>query len=81
MQSQRVIDVVPMMLDGFFVRALSDELQSFLIMKLGLGTADATARCEGYLAEDPNVVVKRAELAARKVRLESAIEELDRFGI
>ncbi|TFK46143.1 hypothetical protein OE88DRAFT_1687998 [Heliocybe sulcata] len=55
---KRVIDNVPLLIDHKFVRAIAKELQAFLILKLGLGTANASSRCAAYLAEDPSVVVR-----------------------
>lgn len=78
---QRVIDNVPALIDLRFVRAVASDLLPFLIEKFELGTANATARCGKYLAEDPNVVVRRDELLARKKRLESVAAELHDFGL
>lgn len=76
-----MIDYVPMIIDNKFLRAFARELQAHLIRHLGLGAADAVARCAAYLEEDPLTVAKREELLARKKRLENVQEELLRFGI
>ncbi|KII84204.1 hypothetical protein PLICRDRAFT_46578 [Plicaturopsis crispa FD-325 SS-3] len=78
---KRVIDNVPILIDLLFVKAVSKDVQSFLVTKLGLGTANATARCAQYLAEDPNIVQRRDELVARKKRLENVADELYNFGL
>jgi hypothetical protein len=64
-----------------FIKRVGKELQPFLISKFELGTAAATARCAAYLAEDPDLVAKREELAARKKRLEKVQLELYNFGL
>ncbi len=76
---QRVIDYVPMMIDGQFLFAVSESAQGFLIERLGLGTQKASVRCAGYLAEDPMIVVRRDELSRKKARLEAVQSELDNF--
>ena len=68
-------------IDLKFVKAITKELQNFLILELGLGTVNAGDRCTKYLAEDPNVVARRDELLARKNRLESVKVELQNFGL
>jgi hypothetical protein len=68
------------LIDLKFVKAVAQHLQPFLISKLGLGTAGANARCEAYLAEEPGIVARRAELLAQKARLEAVENELFRFG-
>lgn len=78
---QRVIDNIPALIDLKFVKAVTKELQNFLISELGLGTAHAGDRCANYLAEDVNVVARRDELVARKNRLEGVKVELQNFGL
>jgi hypothetical protein len=78
---QRVINNVPSIIDLKFVRAMAMQLQPYLIMKLGLGTTNASTRCETYLTEKPGVVARRAELAAQKERLERVEKELFSFGL
>jgi hypothetical protein len=79
--AQRIIDNVPTLIDLKFVKAITKELQNFLISELGLGTAKANDRCAKYLAEDQNVVARRDELVARKNRLESVKVALQNFGL
>lgn len=81
MPIQRIIDNVPSLIDLKFIKAITQELQSFLISELGLGTENANDRCTKYLAEDPNVIARRDELVARKNRLESVKVELQNFGL
>ncbi|KAF5339054.1 hypothetical protein D9758_014124 [Tetrapyrgos nigripes] len=57
---KRIIDNIPSFIDLRFVKALSKELQPFLITKFGLGNSSASERCAQYLAEDPVVVERRA---------------------
>lgn len=64
-----------------FVKAIADAMQSSLISKLSLGAADANERCGMYLSENPMVVLKRKELAARKQRLEEVRQSLHKFGL
>ncbi|KAK7461117.1 hypothetical protein VKT23_009043 [Stygiomarasmius scandens] len=77
---KRIIDNIPSFIDLRFVKALSKELQPFLISKFGLGTQMASERCAQYLAEDPSLIAKRDELTARKKRLDSVQQELMGFG-
>lgn len=69
------------MIDLKFVKAITKELQNFLISNLGLGTANANDRCGKYLAEDPNIVARRDELVSRKNRLDGVKIELQNFGL
>ncbi|KAF8064448.1 P-loop containing nucleoside triphosphate hydrolase protein, partial [Lyophyllum atratum] len=78
---KRIIDNVPSLIDCLFVKATADDMQSSLITKFALGTADATDRCGMYLAENPLVVVTRKELSARKKRLEEVKQALHSFGL
>ncbi|KAG5640591.1 hypothetical protein DXG03_007994 [Asterophora parasitica] len=78
---QRIIDNVPSMIDYMFVKAVAEDMQSFLISKFALGTADATERCSAFLADNPMVVIKRKELSARKDRLEVVKHALHTFGL
>ncbi|KIM82118.1 hypothetical protein PILCRDRAFT_485567 [Piloderma croceum F 1598] len=78
---KRVIDNVPSLIDLKFVKAITKELQNFLISNLGLGTTNANDRCGKYLAEDPNIVARRDELVSRKNRLEAVKIELQNFGL
>jgi len=78
---KRVIDNVPSLIDLKFVKAIPKVVQNFLIAELGLGAADAAARCVKYLAEDPTIVACRDELVARQKRLESVKAELQKLGL
>ena len=70
-----------MTIDHGFLFGFAGALQQALIGQLGLGTADASARCVGYLTEDAGVVSMRDELLSRQRRLESVQAELDNFGL
>ncbi|KAK7676574.1 hypothetical protein QCA50_020450 [Cerrena zonata] len=78
---KRVIDNIPMTIDHTFLFSFSELLQSFLIEKLALGTADSASRCAKYLSEDPGVVAEREELLSKKKRLDSIRTELVNFGV
>jgi len=75
---KRLIDIVPLTIDHAFLLAVSTALQQHLITQLGISSS---ARCVGYLAEDPHVVAEREELLGRKKRLESVRTELFNFGL
>ncbi|KAH7928503.1 hypothetical protein BV22DRAFT_199383 [Leucogyrophana mollusca] len=78
---KRVIDTIPSLLDLLFVKAVGKALQSYLITKLGIGTANSSERLAMYVAEDPHVVSLREELIAKKKRLEVVEVELRNFGL
>ncbi|KDQ60443.1 hypothetical protein JAAARDRAFT_125646, partial [Jaapia argillacea MUCL 33604] len=78
---KRIIDNIPLMIDLQFVKAVGEDLQPFLVGKLGLGNSSASERCASYLVEDPSVVTKRDELIARKNRLELVATKLYHFGL
>jgi hypothetical protein len=75
-----VIDAVPQLIDELLLRGLSEDMQPFLIEKLGLGADDAKTRCAAYLAEDPHVAGRRAELASKEKRLVAVWHQLASFG-
>ncbi|KAF4571329.1 ASTRA complex subunit [Pleurotus pulmonarius] len=77
---KRVIDNIPSMIDLKLVKAIANELQSFLIASLELGTQSASLRCAEYLEEDKAIVSRRTELQATKARLEEVEKELFKFG-
>ncbi|OBZ74744.1 Interferon-induced GTP-binding protein Mx1 [Grifola frondosa] len=78
---KRVIDYIPLSIDHLFLYTFAETLQAHLIDKLGLGSANAIARCTAYLAEDPYLVSMREELESRKKRMESVQKELFNFGL
>lgn len=80
-RAQRIIDYIPLSIDQHFLYALAERLQGVLIEKLGLGSAKADARCAQYVAEDPHVNAQRAELLAKKKKLESVQRALFNFGL
>lgn len=79
--AQRIIDYIPLSIDQHFLYALAERLQGVLIEKLGLGSARADARCAQYVAEDPHINAQRAELLAKKKKLESVQRALFNFGL
>jgi len=77
-----IIDNVPsMIVYCMSVKGIADDMLSSLITKFGLGTTDANRRCSIYLAENPEVVLKRKERAARKEGLEEIKHALHAFGL
>ncbi|KAK6964722.1 hypothetical protein R3P38DRAFT_3157156 [Favolaschia claudopus] len=78
---QRVIDIIPQLIDSLFLRTLAASLQGELISEFGLGGENATAVCAALLEEDPALVAKREELLARSRRLEKVQGQLREFGL
>ncbi|KAF9244557.1 P-loop containing nucleoside triphosphate hydrolase protein [Melanogaster broomeanus] len=78
---KRMIDNIPSLLDHLFVKAIARNLQSFLITKLGIGSSESKDRLAMYLEEDPRIVAQRAELVAKKTRLETVEGELRTFSL
>lgn len=76
-----MIDHVPMTVQRHLNQELSDGLQTQLVAKLGLGSPDTSQRLADLLAEDPMVNALRAELQAKKNRLEDMQVKLDNFVI
>ena len=76
-----MIDDVPMAIDDKFLGLFSKNLQEFLLSKLGIGAANASARCAAYLAEDPGVAAAREALLAKSKRVGDAIRVIGRFGL
>lgn len=72
---------MPLAIDHEFLYSFAEDLQDFLIEKLGLGSKDAAEKCAAYLAEDPHIVATREELLSRKRRLEKVQEQLLNFGL
>lgn len=79
MSNQRIIDTIPGLIDLRFLKAIGKEMQPFLVKKLGLGSADANNTCAALIAEPKMIVDKRNELMARRMRLESVQNELNKF--
>jgi len=73
---KRIIDNVPMAIDSEFLFSFADDVQSYLVKKLGLVAPDSAVRCQTYLAEDPAIASSREELNSRKKRLEAIQKEL-----
>ena len=79
---QRVIDNVPSLINLKFIKAITKELQNFLILNLGLGMMNANNQYSKYLAKDPNIVAHRDELVFQKNRLEEGVKiKLQNFGL
>ncbi|CAL1705006.1 unnamed protein product [Somion occarium] len=77
---KRIIDNLPRVIDLDFLRSIAKELQDSLIEGLSLAAGDATARAEGYLAEDPDVATRRASLARQRDMLEIVLQKIFLFG-
>ena len=78
---QKIIDIIPELIDLTFVKAVAKDLQPSLYKKFGLGSADAPARFAKLLAEDPKISALREGLLSQKTRLEKAQRELFDFGL
>jgi len=78
---KRIVDDVPRIVDNDFLHALGKDIQGALIDGVGLGSDKATERATMYLTEDPDIVVRREELLAKKQRLDGVLEKLFSFGI
>ncbi|OSD00780.1 hypothetical protein PYCCODRAFT_1437127 [Trametes coccinea BRFM310] len=78
---KRVIDYIPLTIDHHFLYAFAAALHERLFERLGLGAANAQARCSAYIAEDPTIVATRDELMAKKKRLENVQRALYNFGL
>ncbi|KAL0952898.1 hypothetical protein HGRIS_007116 [Hohenbuehelia grisea] len=63
---KRFVDVITATIDQEFVMAVAENLQPYLIEKLGLGDPEAAVRCATLLVEDVNTFAPREELIARK---------------
>lgn len=74
--------MIPSLIDLKFVRAISREIQAFLISHFELGEGDAGERCARYyLAEDPAVVSRRDGLLAKQKMLVNVQKQLKEFGV
>ncbi|KAJ7586390.1 hypothetical protein C8J56DRAFT_104265 [Mycena floridula] len=75
---QRIIDEVLELIELKFLKAISNELQSFLLLQLKVDSddADRQAVCEAYMAEDAAVTARREELSSREKKLVQALEIL-----
>ncbi|THU79389.1 hypothetical protein K435DRAFT_973183 [Dendrothele bispora CBS 962.96] len=78
---KRVVDVIPSLIDLCFVKGLAEEVQPYLVMKLGLCTTSASEKCAKFLAEDASVAAKREALMSRKTMLQNVLQELRDFGL
>lgn len=61
-----------------FVRGFGKNLTSLLLQELGVSGPDADRKCSDYLAEPPELVIRREELQDsldRLVEAKRAIEE------
>ncbi|KAI0673303.1 P-loop containing nucleoside triphosphate hydrolase protein [Trametes maxima] len=78
---KRVIDTVPLTIDHNFLYAFAGKLHERLFERLGLGAANAAARCAAYVEEDRAIVALRDELTSKKRRLENVQRALYNFGL
>ncbi|OSD00789.1 hypothetical protein PYCCODRAFT_1469218 [Trametes coccinea BRFM310] len=79
--SKRLADNIPAAIDEHLLYAFSEVLFDTLVERLGLTSADASARCARYFAEDPDVAALREGLQAKKIRLDKVYQELCEFGL
>ncbi|KAI0633204.1 P-loop containing nucleoside triphosphate hydrolase protein [Trametes polyzona] len=77
--SRRFVDYVMLAIDEHLLYAFSRDLHDTLHEKLGLTQDESSARCERYLAEDPDVSALREELLAKKKRLDGVQKALYEF--
>lgn len=77
---KRVGDNVPMAIDHQFLLQFSKTVDEELIHKLNLLEADKST-LTNLLDEDPTVVRRREELAAKEQRLDEVFRELVKFGV
>lgn len=78
---QKMIDMIPELIDLTFVKAVAKDLQPYLYKKLGFGTEDASVRFAKFLAEDSQIAARRDTLMSQKTRLERVKQELYDFGL
>jgi len=71
--------MLPCVIDQDFLITLAESVQEALVEELGLGTQEATQRAAEFLAEEPEVLAEREQLAARMARLDDILEKLARF--
>ena len=55
----------------------SDTLRGTLCEKLEVTSGESRAKCAAYLAEDPVVSTRRAELLSKQAQLKAFREEMD----
>ncbi|KAF7979740.1 hypothetical protein HWV62_41114 [Athelia sp. TMB] len=79
--AEKIIDIVPEVIDLTFVKAVAKDLQPYLYKKLGFGTTDVNARFTKFLAEDSQMAARRETLMSQKTRLERVKQELFDFGL
>jgi hypothetical protein len=60
---QKIIDIIPELIDLTFIKAVAKDLQPSLYKKFGLGSTDAPARFAKLLAEDPKISARRGRFA------------------
>lgn len=78
---QKIIDMIPELIDLTFMKAVAKDLQPYLYKKLGFGTTDVNARFAKFLAEDSQMAARRETLMSQKTRLERVKQELYDFGL
>ena len=76
---QRMIDVVPLIIERELLDGLSNELHDRLIQKLDLSSPRCSERCSLYLTEDPAIVATREQLLVQRSQLEKVQTELAGF--
>ncbi|KZO95026.1 hypothetical protein CALVIDRAFT_565135 [Calocera viscosa TUFC12733] len=78
---KRIIDNVPHAIHRMFIHPLAKTLYDALISGLQLDTPEAAEKCDDYLQESTEVVLKRESLHSTKNRLEKAKAELRLIGL
>ncbi|KAG8885743.1 hypothetical protein FRB98_001655 [Tulasnella sp. 332] len=76
---KRIIDILPLAIDEDFLCGLEQETMDTLMEGLGMVGADNSARAAEFLAEDPEIVEQRDQLAAKLARVEDVFGRLSKF--
>ena len=77
---KRLVDNVPRVVDLTLVRELPDAIYTSITQALRLAEPGATERCKRLLTEDQRIVAQRADLVARKRKLEELAVQYRAFA-
>lgn len=77
--AQRVADLVPQIIDGMFIRPLSDTLRDSLLDKLNITSASGQKRCAAFLADSEVIAIQRTDLTRKLKRLSDGQEAIRDF--
>ncbi|KAG8993005.1 hypothetical protein FRB94_011150 [Tulasnella sp. JGI-2019a] len=76
---KRIIDILPLVIDEDFLFGLAQEAMDILMEGLGMAGTDNGARAAEFLAEDPEIVAERDQLASKLSRVEDVYQRLSTF--